>query len=71
MPLTRTTKSFSANLSTQRQSMKHINELLARVGGLAGCDGCGRIAFIDIHFHDDPAPDLKELGVLSHGQVGF
>jgi hypothetical protein len=71
MPLSRTTKRFSAALSTQRQSIKQIHELIARVGGIAGCEGCGRIAYIDLHFHDDPVADLKDLGVLSHGQVGF
>ena len=70
MPLSRTTKNFSAVLSTQKQSMKQLQELLAKVGGLAGCEGCGRIAYIDIHFHDDPISDLKDI-VLSHGQQGF
>lgn len=70
MPMSRTTKNFSAVLSTQRQSMKQLQELLAKVGGLAGCEGCGRIAYIDIHFHDDPIADFKDV-VLSHGQRGF
>jgi hypothetical protein len=70
MPLSRATKNFSAVLSTQKQSMKQLQELLAKVGGLAGCEGCGRIAYIDIHFHDDPITDLKDI-VLSHGQQGF
>ena len=70
MPLSRTTKNFSAVLSTQKQSMKQLQELLAKVGGLAGCEGCGRIAYSDIHFHDDPISDLKDI-VLSHGQQGF
>jgi len=71
MALTRTTKSFSAVLNTKKQSIKDINELIARIGGLAGCEGCGRIAYIDLHFHDDPLAELKELGVLSHSQRGF
>jgi hypothetical protein len=71
MPLSRTTKSFSAVLSTQRQSIKQLSELIAKVGGIAGCEQCGRIAYIDIHFHDDPIVDLKDLGVLSHGHQGF
>jgi hypothetical protein len=71
MGLTRTTKSFSAVLSTQKQSLKSINELIARVGGLAGCEACGRIAYIDLHFHDDPIADLRDFGVISHGQQGF
>ena len=71
MGLARTTKSFSAVLNTQKQSLKNINELIARIGGLAGCERCGRIAFIDIHFHDDPIAELKDVGVISHGQQGF
>lgn len=71
MALSRSTKNFSAVLSTQKQSIKQINDLLARVGGLAGCEGCGRIAFIDVHFHDDPVAEIKDLGVLSHSQYGF
>jgi hypothetical protein len=70
MPLSRTTKNFSAVLSTQKQSMKQLQDLLAKVGGIAGCEGCGRIAYIDIHFHDEPIADFKDI-VLSHSARGF
>lgn len=63
-------KQFSAVLGTQRQSIKNINELVAKVAGLAGCEGCGRLAYIDLHFHDDPIADLKDV-VISHGSIGF
>jgi len=70
MPQFRDTKRFSAVLGTQKQSIKSINELVARVAGLAGCEGCGRIAYLDLHFHDDPIADFKET-VISHGAQGF
>lgn len=70
MPSFRNTKQFSAVLSTQRQSIKNINELVAKVAGLAGCEGCGRIAYLDLHFHDDPIAEFKD-SVISHGSFGF
>ncbi len=70
MPQFRTSKQFSAVLSTPRQSIKNINELVAKVAGLAGCEGCGRIAFIDLHFHDDPIAEFKDV-VLSQSSHGF
>ena len=66
----RSKKQFSAVLSTQRQSIKNINELVAKVAGLAGCEGCGRIAYLDLHFHDDPLADFKDI-VISQGAQGF
>jgi hypothetical protein len=66
----RSSKQFSAVLSTQRQSIKSINDLVARAAGLAGCEGCGRIAYLDVHFHDDPIAEFKDV-VLSHAVQGF
>ncbi len=66
----RSSKQFAAVLNTQRQSIKSINELVAKAAGLAGCEGCGRIAYLDLHFHDDPIADFKDV-VISHGSYGF
>nr|WP_157034171.1 hypothetical protein [Sphingomonas sp. Y57] len=65
-----TTKQFSAVLGMQRQSIKQLNELVAKVAGLAGCEGCGRLAYIDLHFHDDPIAEFKDI-VISQGMRGF
>ncbi|MFC0302929.1 hypothetical protein [Rhizorhabdus histidinilytica] len=54
----------------QRQSIKQLNELVAKVAGLAGCEGCGRLAYIDLHFHDDPIAEFKDI-VISQGTRGF
>lgn len=66
----RNSKQFAAVLNTQRQSIKSINELVARAAGLAGCDGCGRIAYLDLHFHDDPLAEFKDV-VISQSSMGF
>ena len=70
MAQVRSSKQFAAVLNTQRQSIKNINELVARVAGLAGCEGCGRIAYLDLHFHDDPLTQFKDV-VISESAVGF
>ena len=59
MAQVRSSKQFAAVLNTQHQSMKSINELVAKVAGLAGCEGCGRIAYLDLHFSDDPLAESQ------------
>ena len=44
--------------SPKKQTADMINKLVAQVLGRAGCEGCGRIAYIDVHFLGDPGPDM-------------
>jgi len=58
--------SVSLNPSSPRkQTNDTINKLVAQVLGRAGCEGCGRIAYIDVHFLGDPDPDMEKLGAIS------
>ena len=58
--------SVSLNPSSPRkQTNDTINKLVAQVLGRAGCEGCGRIAYIDVHFVGDPDPDMEKLGAIS------
>jgi hypothetical protein len=49
----------------KKQNLDMINKLVAQVVGRAGCDGCGRIAYLDIRFLGDPEKDLAGLGAIS------
>ena len=49
----------------KKQTAETINKLMAQVLGRAGCDGCGRIAYFDVHFLGDPEPDMEKLGAIS------
>ena len=51
--------------SPKRQTADTINKLMAQVLGRAGCEGCGRIAYIDVHIVGDPDPDIASLGGIS------
>ena len=51
--------------SPKKQTADMINKLVAQVLGRAGCEGCGRIAFFDVHFLGDPDPDMERLGAIS------
>jgi hypothetical protein len=49
----------------KKQTIEMVNKLVAQVLGRAGCDGCGRIAYFDVHFLGDPGPDMERLGAIS------
>lgn len=51
--------------SPRKQTADTVNKLVAQVLGRAGCEGCGRIAYIDIGFLIDPGPDMEKLGAIS------
>jgi hypothetical protein len=58
--------SVSLNPSApKRQTADTINKLMAQVLGRAGCDGCGRIAYIHVNFLGDPDPDMEKFGAIS------
>ncbi len=42
--------------SPKKQTADTVNKLVAQVLGRAGCEGCGRIAYIDIGFLDGSRP---------------
>jgi hypothetical protein len=52
--------------SPRKQNIDMVNKLIAQVLGRAGCDGCGRIAYFDIHFlTDPPEKDMEQLGAIA------
>jgi hypothetical protein len=58
--------SLNPNDPKRKQTADTINKLVAQVLGRAGCDGCGRIAYFDIHFlTDPPESDMERLGAIS------
>jgi len=51
--------------SPKKQNLDMVNKLVAQALGRAGCEGCGRIAYIDLGFLVDPGPDMERLGAIS------
>ena len=52
--------------SPKKQNADTVNKLVKQVLGRAGCDGCGRIAYIDIQFLIDPHDrEMADLGAIS------
>ena len=49
----------------RKQTIEIVNKIVAQMLGRAGCDGCGRIAYIDLGFLGDPGPDAAKLGGIS------
>ena len=49
----------------RKQNAEMVQKLVKQALGRAGCDGCGRIAYIDVHFLGDPDPDMEKLGAIS------
>jgi len=58
-------RSVTLMLNTHNQNMKSLHDILTRVGGILGCDGCGKMALLHIDVVGDPQPDLTKLGVNS------
>ena len=51
--------------SPKKQNADMVQKLVAQALGRAGCDGCGRIAYIHVNFLTDPGPDMERLGAIS------
>lgn len=52
--------------SPRKQNADMIDKLVKQVLGRAGCEGCGRIAYIDIGFLIDPVDkQLGDLGAIA------
>jgi hypothetical protein len=58
-------RSIRIQLNTKDQKMQSIQDLLKRVGGLLGCDGCGRMAYLHIEGLGDPPPEFARDGAIS------
>lgn len=65
-------KAISASISLnpgasapQKQTIEMVQKIVKIMLGRAGCDGCGRLAYIDLGFLVDPGPDLAKLGGIS------
>jgi hypothetical protein len=58
-------KSIRLHLNTKDQKIQSLQDIISRVGGLAGCAACGRIAYLHIQTLGDPAPEFAHSGVIS------
>ena len=56
-------RSVTLQLNIRDQKMKSLHDILTKVGGILGCEGCGRMALLRIDMVADPPPDLAKLGV--------
>jgi hypothetical protein len=52
-------------VNPKNQNLDAIHKMVAVALGRGGCDGCGRIAYLDFHFMGDPGPDLARVGGIS------
>ena len=64
-PTDNRTASVSLTINPQKQNLDTVHRLVGEMLKRGGCDGCGRIAFLDLHFVGDPGPDLGKVGVIS------
>jgi hypothetical protein len=61
-------KVAAAVLDVKEQKVETVQRLVGQILGRAGCPGCGRLAYLQMQFGGDPAP---EAGVISiHTSVG-
>lgn len=52
--------------SPRKQTQDTVNKLIAQALGRAGCEGCGRIAYIDLGFLiDPPDKEMQNLGAIA------
>ena len=52
--------------------MNNVQAVVADIVRRAGCDGCGRLAFLEFRFHGDPvSPEQQKAGVVAIGLQGF
>ena len=57
--------SISVSLNPKKQTLEQVNRMVALILGRAGCEACGRIAYINVNFLGDPDPDMEKLGAIS------
>jgi hypothetical protein len=57
--------SVSVSMNPKKQTLDQVNKLVALIAGRAGCEACGRIAYIDVKFLGDPEAEFEKLGAVS------
>jgi hypothetical protein len=61
----RAVRRVSVTVNPQKQTIDQVNQLVKLALGRAGCDRCGRIAYLDFGFLGDPGPDFNKFGAIS------
>ena len=56
---------IGVSMNPKKQTLDQVQKMVALILGRAGCDACGRIAYIDVNFLGDPEPDFEKLGAVS------
>lgn len=69
--VTRQSKYASLLLNTEKQNIEAIQDILKRIAGMAGCEACGRMAFLHVHFLSDPVVELPREVVIDFEQQGL
>ena len=64
-------KYASAALRTEGQTLDQVHKIVADILRRGGCPSCGRLAYLNVHFHADPPPELGKLNVASYSENGF
>lgn len=64
-------KFITATINPHRQDLETVHRIVDRALGIAGCDHCGRLSLLDLHFLSDPPPELIKDGVISLEKQGF
>ena len=49
----------------RKQTIEIVNKIVAQMLGRAGCERCGRLAYLDFRFLGDPGSDIAKLGGIS------
>ena len=57
--------SVSVAINPKKQNLETVNQMVKLILGRAGCDACGRIAYIHVNFLGDPDHDMEKLGAIS------
>lgn len=64
-------KYAAASMGPKGQTLEQVHKIVADILGRAGCDRCGRIAFLRVDFVSDPPPDLANANVTSFAEQGL
>jgi hypothetical protein len=64
LKINKDTANVSLSLDLRDQNLDAVQNVVAQILKRTGCEMCGRIAILDIHF-GDPDPMLSRIGVAS------